>query len=506
MSNELIINVTSKEKRVAFLESGAVTELYYERSKPLGYAGNIYKGKVQRVLPGMQAAFVELGLEKAAFLYSGDIAEELRHLDTGDDGSEGGSGNGKPRRQFDPYASIEHKLRPGQEIIVQVVRGPIGTKGARITSHITLPGRYLVYMPYWDRIGISKKVSQDQERRRLRQLLKAHRPEYGGLIVRTAAEGIADDEIVQDLQLLKDEWQKIIDTANTVKAPALVQTEIDIVLKAIRDFLSVGIDRVMVDDVAEHEKIQKFIERYIPSWHGQLELYKDDTPIFDFYGIEAEINRALGKKVWLKSGGYIIIEQTEALSTIDVNTGRFVGTTSLEDTILKTNMEAVEEIVYQLRLRNMGGIIILDFIDMEKRSSREKVYRYLQDKLSEDRTRTTISKITDLGLIEMTRKRTHESLTRILTDECPVCDGRGFLKSATTVCYEIFRQILREFRHEECKKLILTVYPTAFGALEGEEHEGFIELQRIVGKEIQLKLDSSFHPEQYEIIPVYEQL
>ncbi len=502
MANELIINVTSKEKRIAFVEQGALTELFYERAKATGYAGNIYKGKVQRVLPGMQAAFVELGLEKAAFLYSGDIVEELNNVDTSDDADNGSS---KPRRRFDEYMSIEHKLKPGQEILVQVVRGPIGTKGARITSHITLPGRYLVYMPHWDRIGVSKKIGDDNERRRLRQLIKAHRPDYGGIILRTAAEGVDDDEILHDLQLVVDEWLQIVDRAGKVRPPALVQTEIDAVLKGMRDLLSIGLERVVVDDLKEKEKIEKFIYKYIPSWSGIIEYYEDETPIFDYFGIEAEIDRALGKKVWLKSGGYIIIEQTEALSTIDVNTGRFVGSTSLEDTILKTNMEAVEEIVYQLRLRNMGGIIILDLIDMEKRSSREKVYRYLQDELSYDRARTTISKITDLGLIEMTRKRTHESLTRILTEECPCCEGRGFLKSANTVCYELFRHIIREYKNETCNKLILTVYPSVFGALEGEEHEGLIELQKKIGKTIELKLDSSFHPEHYEIVPIYSE-
>jgi ribonuclease G len=334
MSNEIIINVTSKEKRVAFIEDGAVSELYYQREKETGYVGNIYKGKVQRVLPGMQAAFVELGLEKAAFLYTADVGKEYADLDTSDDDN----GDSKPQKRFDYNASIEKKLSPGQNILVQVVRGPIGTKGARITSHISLPGRYVVYMPSWNKIGVSRKIVDDNERRRLRRLIRQADLPYGGFIVRTAAEGVDDEEITNDVQLLKDEWASIYEKMKTVKAPALVQTEVDAVLKALRDLLSFGIDKIVIDDEEECARIQKFIDRYIPSWHGTVDYYSDDIPVFDYFGVEAEINRALGKKVWLKSGGYLIIEQTEALITIDVNTGRFVGKTSLEDTIVKTNI------------------------------------------------------------------------------------------------------------------------------------------------------------------------
>jgi ribonuclease G len=499
MPKELIVNVTSKEKRVAYLENGVVTEVYYERAKEVGYVGNIYKGKVQRVLPGMQAAFVEIGMDKAAFLYVSDVNEELTDID--DTGEEGEEKETKPRRRWREQQQIQNLLKPGQEILVQVARGPIGTKGARVTSHISLPGRSVVYMPTWDKVGTSRRIENDEERRRLRDLVRRMRPEYGGLILRTAAEGLTEEMIKNDVDYLVSTWSEIVEKQGKVQAPALVHTELDIVLRLLRDLFSYEIERILVDDKEEFEKILSFVKRFMPRLSHAVEYYRGKEPIFDAYGVEVEINRALGRKVWLKSGGYLIIDQTEALTTIDVNTGRFVGRSNLEDTILKTNLEAVEEMGYQLRVRNLGGIIILDFIDMERRSSREKVFAALRETLRRDRAKTTLSRITELGLIEMTRKRTAESLARILCETCKVCDGNGYLKSVTTVCYEIFRQIQREAQDMDEGRILVLVHPTVYEVLNAEELDGLVELEKKIYKKIVLREEKSFNPQQFEIMP-----
>lgn len=497
MPKELIVNVTSKEKRVAYLENGVVAEIYYERPQEVGFVGNIYKGKVQRVLPGMQAAFVEIGLEKASFLYVSDVNEELNDIDQGSDEAE--EKEAKTKRRWKDAPQIQHLLKPGQEVMVQVARGPIGTKGARVTSNISLPGRSVVYMPTWYKIGISRKIGDEAERKRLRDIVKRHRPEYGGLILRTAAEGLTEEQIEADIRYLSETWKEILEKQNRSPAPSLIHTELDIVLRLLRDIFSYEIERILVDDKDEYEKILNFINRFMPRLSHAVEYYRAKDPIFDAYGIETEINRALGTKVWLKSGGYLIIDQTEALTTIDVNTGKFVGRSNLEDTILKTNLEAVEEISYQLRVRNMGGIIILDFIDMERHSSRQKVYNALKEALKRDRAKTTISRITELGLIEMTRKRTAESLVRILCESCETCEGRGYLKSRTTLSYEIFRQIQRDAQNIEEDKIYVNVHPLVFEVLNGEEKEGLNELEKKIYKKILLKSNESLKPEQYEI-------
>lgn len=494
MAKELIVNVTSKEKRVAYLENNVVCEVYYERAKEVAYVGNIYKGKVQRVLPGMQAAFVEIGMEKAAFLYVSDVNEELGDVDASDEEKEA-----KPRKRWRDRQQIQDLLRPGQDVLVQVARGPISTKGARVTSHISLPGRSVVYMPTWDKIGTSRRIGNDEERRRLRDIIRRYRPEEGGFIVRTASEGLSEEMIKGDIEYLSTTWKEIIDKTARTPSPALIHTELDIVLRLLRDLFSFEIERIVIDDREEFENILAFVKRFLPHIEHKVEFYRGKDPIFDHYGIETEINRALGSKVWLKSGGYLIIDQTEALTTIDVNTGRFVGRSNLEDTILKTNLEAVQEIVYQLRIRNLGGIIILDFIDMERRSSRERVYSALREALRKDRSKTTLSRITELGLIEMTRKRTHESLARVLCESCAVCDGRGYIKSRTTVCYEIFRQIQREAQTMDESKILVQVHPTVYEVLNDEEREGLIELEKKIYKKIVVEPVASFNPEHYEV-------
>lgn len=497
MAKELIVNVTSKEKRVAYLQNNTVAEVYYERAKEIDYAGNIYKGKVQRVLPGMQAAFIEIGLEKAAFLYVSDVGEEMSDLaEDADDAEEQDRKTRKGWRE----QQIQDLLKPGQELLVQIARGPIGTKGARVTSHISIPGRSVVFMPTWYKIGVSRRIAYDEERRRLKSIVRKYAPPEGGWIVRTAAEGLTEEQIKTDVEYLTTTWQEILEKRKTQPPASLVMSELDIVLRLLRDLFSYDIERILIDDKEEFENILSWVRRYLPKLEAKVEFYRGKDPIFDAYGIESEINRALGSKVWLKSGGYLIIDQTEALTTIDVNTGRFVGRSNLEDTILKTNLEAVEEIAYQLRIRNLGGIVILDFIDMERRSSREKVYSALRKALSRDRAKTTLSRITELGLVEMTRKRTNESLARVLCEDCSFCEGRGYHKSATTLCYEIFRQIQREAADMTGHRLTVAVHPLVYNALQEEEQDGLIELEKKLYKKIVINSDDHLNVEQYDII------
>jgi ribonuclease G len=496
MAKELIVNVTAKEKRVAYLQNGVVSELYYERAKEIDLSGNIYKGKVQRVLPGMQAAFIEIGLEKAAFLYVSDVGEEVEDVEEeGDEGEE----KPKPRRGWRDQ-QIQNLLKPGQEVLVQIARGPIGTKGARVTSHISLPGRSVVFMPTWYKIGVSRRIGDSEERRRLRSIIRKYATDEGGWIIRTAAEGLTEEQLKVDIEYLTTTWNEIQEKRRNQPAETLVWGELDIVLRLLRDLFSFDIERILIDDKEEFDQILSWVRRYIPPLQDKVEFYRGKDPIFDAYGIETEINRALGSKVWLKSGGYLILDQTEALTTIDVNTGRFVGRSNLEDTILKTNLEAVEEISYQLRVRNLGGIIILDFIDMERRSSREKVYSALRRALSKDRAKTTLSRITELGLVEMTRKRVHESLARVLCQPCAFCDGRGYHKSATTLCYELFRQIQREAETMEGDRIVVRLHPLVQETLETDERDGLIELEKKIYKKIILEPDESLGVEQYDLI------
>ena len=502
MSKELVINNTSQETRVALLENGHIAELYIERSRDRGIVGNIYKGRVIRVLPGMQAAFVDIGLEKAAFLYVADVLDEVEAVEQFIDGGHGppaaGEEPGDEERQLPP---IEDLLREGQEILVQVAKEPIGTKGARITSHISLPGRNLVYMPTVDHVGISRRIESEEEKERLRGIVDAIRPQGSGFIVRTAAEGKSEDDLRADMEFLLNLWQDISRRKEGRGAPALIHAELDVICKVLRDILTEEVERIVVDSRNERDKIVDFIETFMPKLKYSIELYEDEEPIFDAFGLEVEIARALGRKVWLKSGGYIIIEQTEALVAVDVNTGRFVGKHNLEDTILKTNLEAVREIAFQLRLRNIGGLIIIDFIDMEKEAHREKVYSALLDALKNDKSKTNILKISELGLVEMTRQRVRESIGRTLCEGCPYCEGKGYVKSRTTMAYEIFRELRRELRDLPGEKLTLVVHPDVAALLYDEERQGIEELERHCGKEISITARPVFHQEQFEILP-----
>ena len=499
MGSELVINTTSHETRIALIENGTIAELYIERSRIKGIVGNIYKGRVIRVLPGMQAAFVDIGLEKAAFLYVADVFDAIEEYETFLDASEkkDESGDG---REFQPVMHpIEDLLQEGQELLVQVSKEPIGTKGARITSHISLPGRHLVYMPTVDHVGISRRIGDEEERERLREIVERIKTPGSGFIVRTVSEGKSEEDLASDLRYLTQLWSGIVSRKENAGVPTLIHSDLDVTQKVVRDILTDQVDRIVVDAKPEHDKIVQFITTFLPKMKYSIELYEEDEPIFDHYGLEVDISRALGRKVWLKSGGYIIVEQTEALTAIDVNTGRFVGKHNLEDTILKTNLEAVKEIAYQLRLRNIGGIIIIDFIDMEKEVNREKVFTALEEALKADKSKTNILKISELGLVEMTRKRVRESLGRLLCEPCPYCEGRGYVKSKLTICHELFRELRREMLDIRGSKVMLTVHPQVADLLYDEERKGLEELEKRFKKNITIRAKPGFHQEQFEI-------
>jgi ribonuclease G len=496
MPNELIINVRSFETRIALLEDRVLAELYIERTKDLGIVGNIYKGKVVKVLPGMQAAFVDIGLEKAAFLYVSDVYGGV------EDYEEIGFQGEEMATYINPSQQIEDLVSEGQELLVQVSKEPIGTKGTRITSYVTLPGRYLVYMPTVDHVGISRRIKDEKERKRLREIVLAIKPPTGGFIVRTASEGAEADEIRNDMEFLVRLWGNVQKKRENSTAPVLIHSDLNMVPRVIRDILSPQVNRIIIDSNKEYEHILSFINTYMPKQKYEIVHYEKEEPIFDAYGIEVEIDKILGRKVWLKSGGYIVIDMSEALVAIDVNTGRYVGKRSLADTILKTNLEAAKEIAYQLRLRNIGGIIIIDFIDMEREGDREKVYQALEEVLKKDRQKTNIFKISDLGLVEMTRKRTRENISRILGESCPYCEGAGLAKSKTTVCYDIFREIERTSTELGGHSILVEVNPEVAGLLYEEERAGVEELEQRLKKKIVIKTRPGFHQEQFNIIEI----
>jgi len=502
MTKELVINTTAHETRVALLESGHIAELYIERNRERGIVGNIYKGRVIRVLPGMQAAFVDIGLEKAGFLYVADVLAEMEAVEQFIEGGPQGhkhSDNGA--EEGESYPPIESLLQEGQEILVQVAKEPLGTKGARITAHISLPGRHLVYMPTVDHVGISRRIEDDDEKARLRLTVETIRPEGTGFIVRTAAEGKSEQDLRGDMDVLVALWREVASRKELTGAPCLIHSDLDVTSKVLRDILTEDVRRIVVDSPREHEKIVSFIAAVMPKAAIPVELYSDHEPIFDAFGLEVEIARALGRKVWLKSGGYIIIEQTEALTAVDVNTGRFVGKHNLEDTILKTNLEAVKEVAFQLRLRNIGGLIIIDFIDMEKEAHRDKVHSALEETLKIDKAKTNILKISELGLVEMTRKRVRESIGRTLCEPCPYCEGKGSIKSRTTMAYEIFRELHRELKGLPGYRVTLLVHPDIATLLSDEERHGIEELENRYQKQIAINARPGFHQEQFEILP-----
>jgi len=498
MTKELVISTTSHETRVALLEGGHIAELYIERDRQLGIVGNIYKGKVVRVLPGMQAAFVDVGLEKAAFLYVADVMDEMEQVERSIEGEE------QPLAQdacteLPTLPPIEDLLKEGQELLVQISKEPIGTKGARITSHISLPGRHLVYMPTVDHVGISRRIESEEERERLRQIVDSMRAPGTGFIVRTVSEGKSADDLSHDMEFLVGLWENLSRGIDEISAPSLIHSDLDVTSKVLRDILTEDVRRIVVDNVEEYDKIVRFLRTFMPRLNYCIELYKGDEPVFDAYGLEVEIARSLGRKVWLKSGGSIVIEQTEALVAIDVNTGRYVGKHNFEDTILKTNLEALKEIAFQLRLRNIGGLIIIDFIDMEKEVHREKVHATLEEALKSDKNKTNILKISELGLVEMTRKRVRESIGRTLCEPCPYCEGKGYVKGKVTVIYEILRELHREMADLAAGHVTLLAHPEITSLLIDEERCGLDELERRYGRTVSIYSRPGFHIEQFEI-------
>jgi Rne/Rng family ribonuclease len=618
MSSILVINAAGRETRVALVENGHIAEFYLERKKDKGIVGNIYKGRVVRVLPGMQAAFVDIGLDKAAFLYVSDVfydpdlsrsqfeltegeheeppeapdigepteevpssnaesttapeaaveaseavpqplnpapaapdvapqsdtavpiavsdaappaaevsptpaapaqatgapidsgsrelrnesqsnrEQRLRERQRPSRDERGRARNGDRFRQRAP-AKIEDLLKIGQEVLVQISKDPIGSKGARLTSHISIPGRHLVFMPTVDHVGISRRISNERERRRLREIVDRLRPPGTGFIVRTVAENVPQEKLESDIRFLIEVWNECVRRNEKMSGPGLLHPDLDLILRATRDLFARDVEKLVVDDRDEYERILAFVSAQDSALRDRVLYHDDEEPIFDAYGIEQELSRAVQRKVWLKSGGYLVIDQAEALTAIDVNSGRYVGKKSLEETITKINIEAAKEIVYQLRLRNIGGIIICDFIDMEKASNRDKVFKTLQEALGRDKAKTNVLRISELGLVEMTRKRVRESIGRILHEDCAYCDGQGFVRTATTVSYQIFREIRREAPNYKEPVLVVNCSTDVARLLQGEERQELRHLMDRYNKSIQVRAQQNYHREQYDI-------
>jgi ribonuclease G len=499
MSAELVINAAREESRVALLEGGQVVELYIERKRDESLVSNIYKGKVIKILPGMQSAFIDIGLEKAAFLYVADIMTEMEEYYTAflEDEAEKLEMCTKTEHTGEPVL-IEDIIQEGQELLVQVSKDPISTKGARVTSYITLPGRYVVLMPNVEHVGISRRIEDEETRTMLKAVATEIKPKGFGLIMRTASENATPEEINRDLEFLLLLWENIQKKREKVSAPSLLHSDLDLVFRSVRDFMSHDVERLVIDSPEEFGRVQEFAKTYFPRLLDRIQLYEGREPIFDAFAIELDISRALGRKVWLKSGGYIVIDQTEAMTVIDVNTGKFVGKESLEDTILKTNLEAVKEIAYQIRLRNLGGIIIIDFIDMERPENREKVFSAFVDAMKKDRAKNTIYTLSELGIIQMTRKRIRESLGRVLCEQCPYCEGKAFVKSARTVAYEIFRK-LKKMNLPRDAAAMIKADPAVADLLSDEERQGIEDIENTYSIKIIIKEDASLHRENYEI-------
>lgn len=489
ISKEILINVTPQETRVAILENGLLHELYIERSRSRGLVGNVYKGSVARVLPGMEAAFIDIGLERAAFLHISDMAGYGRYENTGS--SNGGQ----------PNLKIDQLLNKGQEILVQVLKDPLGTKGARLTTNITIPSRYLVFMPNSENIGVSSRIENEEDRERLRSTLLSQEGLIDGVgyIIRTAAEVASPASIARDIKYLNRHWEHI-NNAQDVKAGTIVHKDLPLYLRVLRDMVDEDLEVIRVDSRETHSAMLEFAESYVLEIAASIEHYPGERPIFDLHGVEDEIQKGLERKVHLKSGGYLIIDQTEAMTTIDVNTGAYVGSRNLEETIFKTNLEAAQTIARQLRLRNLGGIIILDFIDMTEEEHKRQVMRALEKALDKDHARTNICEVSTLGLVEMTRKRTRESLEHVLCTACPICDGRGTVKTAETVCYEIFREILREARQFDAKELLVMAAQDVVDLLVDEESNSLAELEDFINVPIRFQVEALYTQEQYDVV------
>ena len=492
MARDLIVSSNPRETRVALLEDGVVSELFLEREAHRGIVGSIYKGRVTRVLPGMQSAFVDLGLERDAFLHAADVFEELpENLLTSEEMA-------AARR-----APIEERLHPGEEVVVQVLKEPLGTKGARITSHVSLPGRYLVLMPTVEHVGVSRKISDEEERRRLKTILKEIRQERGGggLIARTAGQGRTAESFERDGAFLFRTWDEVRALASRQKAPALLYREPSLVERLLRDLLSEDVASIRLDDQKAFERVLELVRALEPSLAPRVRLHSGPVALMEEHGVTAEVERALRSKVWLPGGGYIVINQTEALVAIDVNTGRFVGTSQLEDTLLQANLDAVREIARQIRLRDLGGIIVVDFIDMEERRSRRDVMRALEQELRKDRSPTKLLLVNEFGLVIITRKRVKQSLERLLMQPCPYCSGSGQVKSVSSVCAEIYDEVRKLAPDMRGQRLVLRVNPDVARALAGPENAVLRSLSELVGGDIAVHGDPLLHQEQFDLVP-----
>ena len=497
MNNEIIINASAGETRVAILERSTFSELLIERNAERNVMGNVVKGRVSRVLPGMQAAFVDIGLEKAAFLYAGDYQPAKANGDGGGPRSRRG-GNGRT------HAKIESVLSEGEEIVVQIAKEPIGTKGARITSHISIPGRHLVLTPWSRRVGVSRRIDSDRERRRLRDTIERLRPRDLGFIIRTAGDGVRDADLEADIRYLESVWNRIRKSEVGARAPQVLYSEPDLALRVIRDFASSDTKRIVIDSEDSFAALRGFVDEFVADPKPRIDHYTQSEPIFDHFNLERQIQANLERKVPLKSGGYLIIDQSEALTSIDVNTGRYVGKRDLEETVARTNLEAVKEIVHQLRFRNIGGIVIMDLIDMDNLGNREKVYRTLQEALRQDKARTNILKISELGLVEMTRKRTRENLVQTLCESCSYCEGRGYVLSRESVAFKVLREIRKDLPRFCGRQIAISVSPQVAEELLGTSREVLEELGRDLGREIEVRARPGLHREQYEVTALDE--
>ncbi len=514
MLKELVVNWAPHETRVALLENGTIAEVFIERRDETSIAGNIYKGRVQRVLPGMQAAFVDIGFDQAAFIYVDDVLDSAslklckqfeQDAYSDDDREEGSMDVGRLEDESEswepmaPDCAIEGLLTEGQEILVQVAKSSIGSKGPRVTTHISLAGRYMVLMPTVDHIGISRRITDETERTRLKEMLLKIRKSNFGYIFRTQARDIDEATLTKELEFLNNTWQDIQDKSQTLSATALIYKDLNATFRAVRDLLANEADKLIIDSREEYDNVQNFLKKLMPDVNLSVELYEGKESIFDAYNIEGDITRALKKKVWLKSGGYIVIEQTEALVAIDVNTGRYVGKRNFDETILKTNLEAVKEIAYQVRLRNIGGIIIIDFIDMRKNSHKEKVMAQLHEAVKKDKSQTNILPLTELGLVQMTRKRTRRNLTRTLCEPCFYCNGNGYLLSGKSICYKIYRDLISEAKDMMGNQFTVKVHPEIAQLLHGSENHLLVGLESRFSKPIAIYPEPHYHIEEYHI-------
>lgn len=489
VSKEIIVNVENAETRAAVLENGKLVEIQIERPNNQRYVGNIYKGRVENVLPGMQAAFVNIGLERNAFLYVED-AVSVRN------------GKDADLEDLPPLRgrSIEDVVRENQEIIVQITKEPIGTKGARVVTQVTLPGRYVVLMPTVEWVGVSRRIESEEERARLKRIAQAVRPRGMGLIIRTVAEGRDEKDLAQEVGFLVKLWRKIQARARRLRAPVLLHQDYDLIYRFIRDLFTEDVDHFVIDDVDEYNKAIELLNLISPHLIDRVELFKKREEVFDYYGIEEEIEKALRRKVWLDCGGYLIFDQTEALTSIDVNTGRFIGSTNLADTVLKTNLDAAAEIAHQLRLRNIGGIIVIDFIDMESESDRQKVIQRLEDELKKDKTKATVLGFTHLGLVEMTRKKTKQGLIDLLQRSCPYCDGRGRILSEETLALKVEREIKRIGRETDAEAMLIAVHPSVASLVIGIGGSNLARIEEETGKSIFVKGSLDLHTEEIDVI------